>query len=77
MISNSPILPQQGNSPQLFYQLQKNNTLHLIQVSPTGEKKYIHFIPNLNIPTIKTHHKKVLEAKRDSKAVQNGTLFGN
>lgn len=56
-----------------FYQLQKNNTLHLVEVSTNGGKKYIPFIPNLQIPTIKSHHKKVLEVRRDSKSVQSGT----
>lgn len=60
--------------PPLFYQLQKNNTLHLVKVDPIGGKTYIPFVPNLVIPTIKSHHK-VVEVKSDSKSVQSGTLF--
>ena len=42
---------------RLFYQRQKNGTLHLVQVSPNGGKKYVKYVSGLKIPIVKSFHK--------------------
>ena len=47
-----------GNTiANLTYQSQKNNTKHLIGVCPVHGRRFLPFIPNLDIPTYSTKNK--------------------
>lgn len=40
--------------PKMFYQKQKNGTLHLVEVKETGGLTYRKYIPHLPLPIIES-----------------------